>query len=196
MGVGSFRNSGITKVSNLGNVTAISGSYTFSVCSNLVDFNFVGITSVGDSAFNSSKNLSANISTANSFVTIGNNAFLSTKITGDLNAPNLTSFGTGGQCFYHCNLLNILNLGTIKSIPGYTFADNPNLKVVYLPETLTSLYSRAFASDKLLEKVIILAQTPPTISGTPFEGTNYTFKIYVPYSSDHSVLDAYKSATG
>lgn len=51
----------------------------------------------------------------NSFVTIRSNAFLSTKITGDLNAPNLTSFGTGGQCFYHCNLLNVLNLGTIKS---------------------------------------------------------------------------------
>lgn len=194
MGTASFRNSGITKVSNLGNVTAIPGRYTFSGCSNLVDFNFVGITSVGDSAFNSSTKLSANISTANSFVTIGNSAFLSTKITGDLNAPNLTSLSS--QCFYHCNLLNILNLGTIKSIPGYTFADNPNLKVVYLPETLTSLSSRAFASDKLLEKVIVLAQTPPTISGTPFEGTNYTFKIYVPYSSDHSVLDAYKSATG
>jgi hypothetical protein len=52
-----------------------------------------------------------------------------------------------------------------------------------------------FSDCYSLKRVNILATTPPTLSNVGFSNVPASFRIYVPYSSDHSVLAAYKAAT-
>ena len=71
-------------------------------------------------------------------------------------------------------------------------------KSITLPSSFAYIMSSCFSGCKSLYEWHFLSTTPPTLASigafssmTDFGGK----KIYVPYSADHSVLNAYKTAT-
>ena len=134
------------------------------------------------------------------------------------------SIYSNGQQFRNCTALKYLRLPITQAgnIPGNMLIGCSNLETVELTGSgtlalstndpfktgntpmldklvfgpnYTSITGR-LAYDSAITKMVVLATTPPTISAssTAFYGWNVTHKIYVPYSSDHSILAAYKAA--
>lgn len=72
-----------------------------------------------------------------------------------------------------------------------------NLKRIVLPENLTAISNYTFSGCYGLKEIVSLATTPPTIRTSALNiGSSAGLTIYVPYSADHSVLNAYKAASG
>lgn len=70
------------------------------------------------------------------------------------------------------------------------------IKKLWIPASVTNIAATAFAYNSLLEEIHVRATTPPTLGSTnSFKDMPSTCIIYVPYSSDHSILAAYQSAT-
>ena len=117
-----------------------------------------------------------------------------TKLSGDVNLPNLTVALTA--CFNNCDIVRVLSLGKITDMKGEAysgmFTSNKNLTLAVLPSTLTTMGTSAFYDCKSLEVVVVKAVIPPTLGYYTFSGTNSTFIIYVP---DESVT-AYREASG
>lgn len=71
-----------------------------------------------------------------------------------------------------------------------------SVKKLWIPASVTSISATAFAYNTLLEEVHVRAIAPPTLGSTnSFRDLPSTCIIYVPYSSNHSILSAYQSAT-
>ena len=130
--------------------------------------------------------------------------------------------GTIGQyAFDHCYSVETLNIPVgVTAIGTYAFKCCYNLKHIELPEGVTTIGQGAFASCVGFEEFIIpstvtkidkfaflyndgmntfhvRATTPPTLEATGFTETGIAgLVIYVPYSEDHSILNAYLAATG
>ena len=154
-----------------------------------------------------------------SITTIGTRAFRSNPLCDEVYLPNLTSLDSGA--FQTTGIKRITSLGSITAIPGGTnigcFQQCRSLVSVVIPSTVTELGLGTFNSCVSLESVevpaavtnmgnytfynctslqyvIMRPTTPPTIGKIGvFGGTSHP--IYVPYSSDHSILNAYKAAT-
>lgn len=207
---GAFSGCGIRSITSLGNITSIpspSNLYNapFQDCSNLKTVVLPEtLTSVGGRAFSGCSSITS-INLPTSLQTINGYAFYNiTGVPKTINLPNLTgTLGTGA--FYGCGIEKILDLGSITSIGNAAsqttgvFGRN-QLTEVWLPSTLTNIGNLAFGSPTGygnfdLEFIVCKATTPPTLATNAFQNTNSTFKIYVPYSSDHSVLNSYKAAT-
>ena len=208
--IGAFSGCGIRSITSLGNITSIpspSNLYNapFQDCSNLKTVVLPEtLTSVGGRAFSGCSSITS-INLPTSLQTINGYAFYGiTGVPKTINLPNLTgTLGTGA--FYGCGIEKILDLGSITSIGNAAsqttgvFGRN-QLTEVWLPSTLTNIGNLAFGSPTGygnfdLEFIVCKATTPPTLATNAFQNTNSTFKIYVPYSSDHSVLNSYKAAT-
>ena len=76
---------------------------------------------------------------------------------------------------------------------------NTLMRKLIIPATVTSILATAFAYNGYLQQIHLLPETPPTLSNTnafssQTSATN-TCIFYVPYSSDHSILNAYKTAS-
>lgn len=83
----------------------------------------------------------------------------------------------------------------ITSIDPKAFQNCNVLTKVTLPSTITTISNNAFASAGVLS-YHIKAQTPPTLESTnAFYNISSSCIFYVPYSEDHSILEAYKTAT-
>ena len=184
--IGAFSGCGIRSITSLGNITSIpspSNLYNapFQDCSNLKTVVLPEtLTSVGGRAFSGCSSITS------------------------INLP--TSLQTiNGYAFYGCGIEKILDLGSITVIGNAVsqttgvFGRN-QLTEVWLPSTLTNIGNLAFGSPTGygnfdLEFIVCKATTPPTLANNAFNNTNSTFKIYVPYSSDHSILNNYQTAT-
>ena len=121
--------------------------------------------------------------------------------------------------FSYCYALTLIKSFVLKTTKNMIFSNDLNLKSVYVSDTLTTLGSSVFNSCSSLTTVTlpatltaigtqtfygcyclsaihILATTPPTLDNSnAFTGIPSDCVIYVPYSSDHSILNAYKAAT-
>lgn len=83
---------------------------------------------------------------------------------------------------------------TVTEIKFYTFWNFKQFSSITLPSTITSIKQNAFNGCTGLSFVKILATTPPTLENVnAFQ--NVPGNIYVPYSIDHSILTAYKTAS-
>jgi hypothetical protein len=106
----------------------------------------------------------------------------------------------------------------LQSLANYQFQRTSGLKRITIPSHLASLgqgvFSGAFDSGSRVDigsvtslgyacfydssnlgTMVIHSLIPPTIGNAALYGLDNT-SFYVPYSSDHSVLDAYKAASG
>ena len=104
--------------------------------------------------------------------------------------------------FYNCRRIRGLDLSewdlsgvasTGNAVNTFRYMDN--LNSLTLPATMKSIGSNCIANATVLKELHLLNTTPPSLSGTSSIGGPSDLKIYVPYSADHSVLNAYKTAT-
>lgn len=175
------------------------------------------VTSLGSSAFYDCKGFTGNLNLPDSLTTIGNEAFSGcSNLNGTLKLPStITTIGT--NTFYNCQFTGLLTIpstvvtignNAFQNCTGFTgdltlpegmtmigtesFASMTSLNgVLTLPSTITSIGDYAFRYDSGLTAIKVLATTPPTIGTGIFNSV--TCNIYVPYSSDHSVLTAYQN---
>lgn len=75
----------------------------------------------------------------------------------------------------------------------------PNLKSITFPAGITSIGGYFMIGQYNIDYIVFLAETPPTASHAYSPRTQWNNfcanKIYVPYSEDHSTLNAYQNAT-
>lgn len=135
--------------------------------------------------------------------------------------PDTIAGAIPGYAFQHCYALEEINIPVgITSIGECAFNQCHNLRECELPEGVTTISKNAFAScfgflDFVIPSTVttiaafaflyndgsnsfhVKPTTPPALDPKAFTFvTPNTLTIYVPYSADHSILEAYKAATG
>lgn len=106
---------------------------------------------------------------------------------------NATDIGT--STFASCNNLEVVSIPPSVTTISSGFQTCYNLGCIVIPSTVTSLGSNAFASDVGTGEYYFNPTTPPAIASNTFYNIMDDTIFYVPYSADHSILDAYKTAT-
>ena len=103
---------------------------------------------------------------------------------------------TGVCVFYSCYGLTYVAIpnGAIY-INNSTFSNCYGLTCVNLPNSITSIGTSAFSNCYGVSEYHLESSVPPTLGSTAFNNIPTGCKIYVPYSADHSILNAYKTAT-
>jgi hypothetical protein len=99
------------------------------------------------------------------------------------------------ELFYRCASLHsvtfeegVENIG----VNAFRFCAYMNyLETVILPKSVNYIHKLAFADCTHVGSYIILAINPPTLTST---NAFTNAPIYVPYSADHSIINAYKNA--
>ena len=76
------------------------------------------------------------------------------------------------------------------SIIANQFRNIPRARKIFIPDSIISLANYCLYQTSW-DYVVFRSTTPATLGTLPMYGS---FKIYVPYSSDHSVLQSYKTA--
>ena len=147
------------------------------------------VTSLGQSAFVSCSSLKEAI-ISNGVTVIPTACFhdcikLETVQIGE----NCTEIGL--QAFKNCWKLKTINLpNTLTTIGKGAFQNcDENLTSITIPENVTSIGDSAFYDCEVLEEVICLATTPPTLGTEVFDNT-HNCPIYVPADS----VNTYKTA--
>lgn len=137
-----------------------------------------------------------------------------------ISIPDTIAGAIGQYAFERCYKVETLNIPVgVTSIGNAAFKCCYNLKHIELPEGVTTIGQMAFSSCFGFEDFIIpstvtkinkfaflyndgmntfhvRATTPPVLEATAFTESIPGLTIYVPYSEDHSVLNAYLAATG
>lgn len=99
-------------------------------------------------------------------------------------------------CFNTCTSLEEVTIpDTIKTLGTSAFYECLSLQHLHFTSTLTSIGTNCFNYCSSLKSIIFQSTTPPTAGTTIFGNCVSLEKIYVPYSSDHGILNAYKTAT-
>ena len=98
--------------------------------------------------------------------------------------------------FYFPNKLKYLYLpSTLTTIGDSAFAGPWTLRELIIPENVSSIGTNAFNACYILNNLILKPTIPPTLSNANTFGLMPSdCTITVPYSSDHSILEAYKTA--
>lgn len=151
--------------------------------------------------------------------TVTNRAFAECKNLQKVTASNgLTKIGP--QAFYRCqSLTNIEIPESMTTIGNYAFCECKSLSEIMIPDNVTSIGNSAFESCRsltsvtigsgiqnigkyafngcALENVYCHATTPPALGDTNiFWNNSLNLKIYVPWSADDSIINAYKEKYG
>lgn len=178
--------SSVLSFSNLAKVTDIGGVfYDRTDIYNLDDFQyFEGVTGL------------TYASTKGCFGGCSN--LLSIKFPKSLKSVN-------SYAFNGCNKLTELIFPEgFTTVNGYSLGGYSGLRYLEFPSTLTTIGRNNLcpAGINLSYNIVIRATTPPSLDETGcfqyYSGAfrkNTAAKIYVPYSSDHSVLQAYQNDT-
>lgn len=188
---GVFAYTKIKKVMSLGSTLTTIGD-TFTYCSELEEVHLpLTVTTLGNNAFGACSSL-VTIDGTDNITSIGTSAFSSCSSLKSISIPLVTSLNS---VFQKCGSLEYIELPSITSITVNCFQLCSSLRYADIGPGITTFgVNYAFTSCTSLEYVIIRATTPPTVGAHVFDNTN-NCKFYVPYSSDHSVLAAYQSAT-
>jgi hypothetical protein len=190
-----YRNS-IQKVEVGGGVTSIDSSVFYN-CYNLSSIAIPdSVTSIDTNAFNYCYNL-LSIVIPDSVTSIGSGAFYRCYNLSSIAIPDsVTSIGS--SAFNYCyNLSDITIPDGVTSIDSSVFYNCYNLSSIAIPDSVTSIGSSAFSNCYGVAEYYLAPTTPPTLASTnAFNGIPSDCIIYVPYSADHSILNAYKTASG
>lgn len=200
-----FRNSGITDITSLGNITIIgvsNGNGVFrnctsltsvvipSSCTNITRYSFydcnsltsvtggTGVTTIETYAF-CNCTLLATISFLAVITNIGGAAFRNcTSLNTTLNLPLVITLG---EHALRNTRITSATLNSIETIGQYAFAENPVLTYVDLGSNCTSIAGASFSNCSSLNTVIIRSTVPPTLANaSAFSYTSSSLKIYVP----------------
>ena len=152
-----------------------------------------GVTAIGANTFQ--RCFSARvISIPDSVASFGNYAFESCY---DLRKINVPSGVTAIPNYFarQCHNLTQVNIPEgVTSIGQMAFSGIFALADLEIPSTVTSIGKFAFLYNDGVGVFHVKATTPPTLEATALTSIG-SATIYVPYSEDHSVYDAYLAAT-
>lgn len=152
------------------------------------------LISVGDGSFTQMYNLTQLV-LPETLESVGTGSFYNLGLIKELVLPdNCTSIGR--TSFFSATRLTNLKLPErIEALP-YIFNAVISLEKAVIPALVTSIDS-TFNNALTLHDVVLKPATPPTLAGNIFgRFAPEKLRIWVPYSSDHSILNAYKAATG
>ena len=196
---GSFRNSGIKSVSNLGSITTLYGYATFGIFTNCTNLEKVvlpnTLTSIQGRVFSGCTSLTSVENLHQNITELGTYAFCSVPANLDVVLPNVTSLTTGTFKSSGITRVRLEGLSTMSGNWGGVgtqgnFAGCQNLTTVILGESVTSLGGAEFTNCPALSYFVCQAVTPPT-NGEIFQDLNAAPVIYVPEIS----VEDYKTAT-
>ena len=154
-----------------------------------------GVTSIGNSAFYNCYSLSS-VTIPSSVTSIGSAAFNSCSSLSAVTIPSgVTSIGN--SAFYNCYSLSAVTIpSSVTGIGSSAFNYCSSLSAVTIPSGVTSIGGSAFNNCYGIGVIEFKSNTPPTVANsTAFTNVPTDCKIIVPYSADHSILNAYKTAT-
>ena len=199
-------------------VTSI-GDYAFIGCETLMEIEIPdGVTSIGGSAFYECACLK-DITIPDEVETIGANAFTKCFSIHEITVPDdVTTIGsyafnrcesltevvlptsiTGipNNAFEQCYDLREINIPEgVTGIGGSAFSNCYSIKSITIPSTVTGIEAYAFSNCYGMLEYHFLPTTPPTLyASNVFSNIPSGAYIYVPYSADHSILNAYKAAS-
>ena len=126
-------------------------------------------------------------------------AFQNSKVAGQLHLDDLRTVAS--YAFTGCHLTSIIlpalvaTAGTSNTSNSGSFSNNKSLTYAEFGPNCTTIGYRTFQNCSALKTFVCRATTPPTLQTNVFNSTNSALKIYVPYSSDNSILNAYKAAS-
>lgn len=201
---GVFRNcKHLTEVVLPSSLTSI-GNYAFCGCSNLSSISLPSsLTSIGTYCFYDCSSITT-LSLPPLISSIGNYAFNSCTSLATVYYSGTGTFTIGERTFQRCPLTAFPTIAVSSMTGDYSIQGNKLSEMVFSSDISSFGYGACIRSGKEDTTVIMLASTPPTSaervfwydSGGGSFYLNTLLKIYVPYSSDHSILNAYKAASG
>ena len=121
--------------------------------------------------------------------------------TSTIELLNVSSWGAS-DTVSHNRITNFIIKGTFGSIPNsglVGFNDTSGFKYIWIESpNLASIGSSFCMNMRNFQTLVLNVETPPTVntSNLFYRTTSSSFKIYVPYSSDHSILNNWKAAAG
>lgn len=146
----------------------------------------------GYSPINNSFNLRFVSVPKNGIANMGdNNSFYIRMIT----LPPVSSLpsGIGGFGF---RLEKVSVPGTYTSVPSNLIRETDILEKITIPASVTSVPASTLTPARNIKEYHFKPTTPPTLaSSSNIFTVNSGVRIFVPYSADHSILNAYKTAT-
>jgi len=158
-----------------------------------------GVTSIGQYAFGSCTNLTSVVWNAkqcklSEYEYGGYSPFYSYKDS----IASITSFTFGNEvesipswlCYNMNKLTSITIPNSVTSIGDWAFAYCTGLTSITIGNSVTSIDWGAFAGCTGLESISVLAETPPSIESSTFEGIFWDASVYIPCGT----LEAYLSA--
>lgn len=90
----------------------------------------------------------------------------------------------------NCSVVDISRTTGYNDVPNYAFEGSSALKTIILPYSVESIGNYAFSGCSNLTTLYCYATTPPSVSGTTFDGVSNSMKVLVPALS----LELYQSA--
>lgn len=92
--------------------------------------------------------------------------------------------------------LEVVELDAITTITNQWINKGNNVTVKLGPNISSLPAPNKFIPGTYVKTVVIMATTPPSFADGSFGSLNENFRIFVPYTADHSVLLAYKNSAG
>lgn len=172
------------------------GSSAFNACRTLVKVTIPkAVTKINDYAFNECQ-LLKNIILPESIQTMGGNIFSYCMKLERITIPiSITAIG-GSLCYYCSSLLSIVIPEAVTTIYNAAFLQCNCLISITIPAQVNSIGKQAFSGCLSMKEYHFLPTAPPTLANTnALSNIPSDCIIYVPYSEDHSILNAYQTAT-
>ena len=169
-------------------------SYAFSECVGLACLSLpAGLTALEANALSGCKTL-VRIAVPDTVTTLGDYLFQSCESLRQIAfSSGLTSIGSSAMAT--CISLSELTIPAgVTSLPDSLFSQDCGLTRLTISAGVSSIDANALAFLYGLGELWLLPTTPPTLSSSTNIQTS-GLVIYVPYSSDHSILAAYQAAS-
>ena len=132
----------------------------------------------------------------NNITNIGEHAFEYCYSLTSIIIPN-TVTSIGNQAFAGCySLASVIMPDSVTNIDTGAFYYDDSLTSIIIPVNVTNIGLMAFTSCRSMSEYHFKSTTPPVLaSDKTFQEMPSDCIIYVPYSANHSILNAYKTAT-
>lgn len=171
------------------------GEYAFACCLSLRAVSIPNDLSFGNGAFQSCSALKALV-IRSGVTNTGSSMFGGCSALQHVSAPkSITLLGSS----------SFQNLVALQSLPAFDGVTNTgtyqfygcfSLSSIEIPESVATIGANAFSNCTGLGAIHFRNATPPTVSNSnAFTNLPTDCVIHVPYSADHSILNAYKAAT-